>query len=64
MDASVRERFFVDLNQIMNEVDFKVVATLIDKHRFPSDYWERTPYDVATQFALERFFMRCSPVTK
>lgn len=56
MGASVRERFFVDLKQIMGEVDFKVVAALIDKHRLPSDYWKRTPYDVATQFALEWIF--------
>lgn len=57
MDAIVREAFFSELNKIMTEAEYKIVGTIIDKRTFELSGWERSPYDVATQFGMERVFL-------
>ncbi|MDF7663184.1 DUF3800 domain-containing protein [Bifidobacterium sp. ESL0763] len=55
MDGDKREVFFARLNEIMTNAQYDVVSTIIDKRTYKST-WARTPYDVATQFGMERVF--------
>lgn len=50
-----REEFHADLSAIMERSDFKVIATVIDKHRLsgePPDHGN--PYEIGMQFCVEQ----------
>lgn len=56
-DKDTRTQFFTDLNQIVEEAKFKVVACVIDKMKFRNTgYVNDSPYRVAMEFGLERVF--------
>lgn len=56
MDADVRERFFTRLNALMAESQYTVVSTLIDKTLYSKFDAPSNPYDIGTQFGIERVF--------
>ncbi len=53
-----REAFMADLNKLVNDAEFTIVSTVIDKpslqqrNRFPDN-----PYDLTLTFCMERAFM-------
>ncbi len=59
MDATIREPFMNELNAIVREEDFGIVATVIDKEAFRRRRGTATnPYNVAMEYGLERLFMQ------
>ncbi len=55
--AEVREQFFYQLNQIMEELPFSIIATVIDKRRLKEKYVQpHSPYETALKFCLERAY--------
>jgi hypothetical protein len=56
-DAARREPFFEDLNQLMSDAPFTLVASVIHKERHRARYRDPAdPYHVAMGFGLERVF--------
>jgi hypothetical protein len=52
-----RTAFMDDLNQIISEADFTVVAVVVDKQKLTSRYARpANPYDLALCFCMERSF--------
>jgi hypothetical protein len=52
-----REAFLIALTDIIEAVDFKLVAVVIDKHKLKSHYSNPGhPYHLAMEFGLERIF--------
>jgi hypothetical protein len=56
-DAARREPFYADLNRLMEESSFTLVASAIHKDRHRARYREPgNPYGISTGFGLERVF--------
>lgn len=56
-----REAFFLQLNQLIEEIPFHIIATVIDKRRLKEKYFQpHSPYETALKFCLERayFFLK------
>jgi len=52
-----RMAFMEDLNAIIREVDFKIVASVIKKHGLMQQYADPdNPYDIALRFCMERAY--------
>ncbi len=52
-----RERFFLRLNQLIEELPFSIIATVIDKRRLKEKYSQpHNPYETALKFCLERAY--------
>lgn len=57
-DRAVREGFFGDLNQLVADTDFQLVASVIRKDEYRARYSvPENPYHVAMGFGLERVFL-------
>ena len=55
--ADVREKFFLELNQLIEELPFNIIATVIDKRRLKEKYAQpHSPYETALKFCLERAY--------
>jgi Protein of unknown function (DUF3800) len=53
----IRERFFDRLNQMIEEIPFAIIATVIDKRRLKEKYSQpHSPYETALKFCLERSY--------
>jgi hypothetical protein len=58
LNASTREAFLGQLNEVVENAPFKVVACVIRKERLNgSKFAGRSPYHVALEFGLERVYM-------
>lgn len=55
-DLSVKERFYTDLNALIANADFTVIAAAIDKEQHIKKYGKlaHDPYDVSLSFIMER----------
>lgn len=54
-NKEIREQFFEDLNDFMQQAEFKVIASVIHKERLQKKYkTPYSPYDLGTQYGLER----------
>jgi hypothetical protein len=57
-DKNLREPFFDDLNKLIADADFRIVASAIRKEDFRARYHEpENAYHVAMGFGLERVFL-------
>ena len=57
-DKRVREGFFADLNQLIEDADFRLVASVIRKEEYRDRYaLPENPYHIAMGFGLERVFL-------
>jgi Protein of unknown function (DUF3800) len=57
-DRNVREGFFEDLNQLVRDVEFRLVASVIRKDEHRARYAvPDNPYHIAMGFGLERVFL-------
>ncbi len=57
VSEELRERFFSRLNQLMEELPFSIIATVIDKRRLKEKYSQpHSPYETALKFCLERAY--------
>lgn len=57
-DAARREPFYADLNGLIEEAPFTLVASVVDKRRHKERYPNPVnPYHVAMGFALERIYL-------
>ncbi|MCK5798191.1 MAG: DUF3800 domain-containing protein [Deltaproteobacteria bacterium] len=55
LDASVRQSFMNDVNQLVAEADFTLIAAAIRKDALRDrDAWPENPYHLAMKFGLER----------
>jgi hypothetical protein len=53
----LRQRFFLRLNELMEELSFSIIATVIDKRRLKEKYNKpHSPYETALKFCLERAY--------
>lgn len=56
-NAEIRERFFLELNQLIDELPFTIISTVIDKRRLKEKYPQpHSPYETALKFCLERAY--------
>jgi len=54
----IREDFFSHLNQLMEELPFWIVTSVIDKRRLKEKYNRpRNPYEIALKFCLESAYL-------
>ena len=52
-----REAFMTDLNEVIDQAEFTVIAAAIDKTRLKSRYEDPgNPYEIALKFCLERLY--------
>ena len=52
-----RQGFFDGLNQLIQDADFTIIATVIQKHRLAQTYrYPANPYELALQFCMERAY--------
>ncbi|HET7462133.1 MAG TPA: DUF3800 domain-containing protein [Longimicrobium sp.] len=57
-DPNRRDPFFTDLNALMADAEFTLIASAIRKHEYRARYAEPPhPYHVAMAFGLERVFL-------
>lgn len=57
VSEELRETFFLRLNQLMEELPFSIIATVIDKRRLKERYKQpHSPYETALKFCLERAY--------
>ncbi|HYH82743.1 MAG TPA: DUF3800 domain-containing protein [Longimicrobium sp.] len=57
-DTARRDPFYADLNRLITDSPFTLVASVIDKHRHRKRYAQpNNPYDISVGFGLERVFM-------
>jgi hypothetical protein len=56
-DSSARQRFYKELNRLMNELRYQVIAVAIKKDQHKSRYGAAAadPYHLALSFVVERF---------
>ena len=55
--ADKREKFFFELNKLIEELPFNIIATVIDKRRLKEKYDQpHSPYETALKFCLERAY--------
>lgn len=60
-DADVREEFFEDLQELVADAPFEVIASVIDKEDLTAQYVHAdNPYELALAFNLERLAMHLS----
>ena len=58
VDKIKREAFYVDLNNLMQSLDFKIIAAAIHKSKHKNQYSDPgNPYNLCLQFILERAVM-------
>jgi hypothetical protein len=58
VDKKKREAFYVDLDNLMKSLDFKIIAAAIHKSKFKDQYFDPSnPYNLCLQFILERAIM-------
>lgn len=58
LEDVVYSRFIVDLTKLIDGLDFKVIAAVIDKRRLVQAYdTPRNPYEIALGFIMERVAM-------
>lgn len=61
-DPSKKEKFLARIDTLLTDLDFKLVASIIDKRRLIQNYkYPKNPYDLALQFVLERVHMELRP---
>lgn len=64
----IREAFFEELNLMMEDLPFHIIATAIDKRRLKERYSQpHSPYEISLKFCLERaysFMMACNALEK
>jgi hypothetical protein len=55
-DDNVKKRFYQDLNAILSDMDYTVIASAIDKEKHIQTYGKLAddPYEIALTFVLER----------
>ncbi len=55
-DDDVKRRFYIELNRILQEADYKVIASVINKQKHIEQYGKLAddPYAIALTFVLER----------
>jgi hypothetical protein len=55
-DDNVKERFYRELNKILQEADYKIITSVIDKQKHIEQYGKLAddPYEIALTFVLER----------
>jgi len=55
-DLGLKERFYTEINAIMGNLDYKILASSIDKEAFIKRYGKgsRNPYLISTSFVMER----------
>jgi hypothetical protein len=61
LDVEKRRAFFDDLNQLMQQLNYTIIATAIHKTQFAAQYTTcDNPYHLALEFCMERlkFFLR------
>jgi len=58
VDKKKRETFYIDLNNLMKSLDFKIIAAAINKSKLKAQYSDPSnPYNLCLQFILERAVM-------
>lgn len=55
-DADVKKRFYMGLNKILQEADYKIISSVINKQKHIEQYGKLAddPYEIALTFVLER----------
>ncbi len=55
-DAEVKKRFYQELNSILSDMDYTIIASAIDKEKHIQTYGKLAddPYEIALTFVLER----------
>lgn len=55
-DAAVKKRFYGELNKILQEADYKIISSVINKQKHIEQYGKLAddPYEIALTFVLER----------
>jgi hypothetical protein len=54
---NLREKFFVELDQLIEEMPFLIISTVIDKRLLKELYSSpHSPYEIALKFCLERTY--------
>ncbi|HEX5727609.1 MAG TPA: DUF3800 domain-containing protein [Longimicrobiaceae bacterium] len=57
-DRNIRDEFFADLNKLVADADFRLVASVIRKEDYRTRYGVfENPYHIAMGFGLERVFL-------
>ena len=57
IERATREAFISELTQLINSVSFTIIASVIDKKKFTSQYTQPgNPYEISLSFGLERVF--------
>lgn len=58
VDKKKREAFYIDLDNLIKSLDFKIIAGAIHKSKLKDQYFEPdNPYNLCLQFILERSVM-------
>ncbi len=58
VDKKKREAFYIDLNNLMKSLNFKIIASAIHKSKLKDQYSDPgNPYNLCLQFILERSVM-------
>jgi hypothetical protein len=55
-DVDVKQRFYTELNKILQEANYKIIASVINKQKHIEQYGKLAddPYEIALTFVLER----------
>lgn len=63
-DLSIKEKFYNDLNALIESTDFTVIAAAIDKEEYIKRYGKlaHDPYDVSLSFIMERLIFRLDEI--
>jgi hypothetical protein len=63
MNKAVRETFSVELSNLINAAPFTIIASIVDKKKFTSQYVKPVnPYEISLEFGLERVFRHLSDI--
>ena len=58
IDSQLRQKFYDDLNQLISQLDFSIIAVAINKLKLKKIYSDPdNPYNLCLQFILERSMM-------
>ncbi|MCV3767212.1 DUF3800 domain-containing protein [Rhizobium sp. TRM95796] len=55
-DMAARERFLLDLTEVIRAAQFKIFSVTIDKDKFSADFFPDNPYVIALRYCLEEIY--------
>lgn len=62
-EKAVREEFIKELTQLINNVSFTIIASVIDKNKLASQYIRpENPYEISLGFGLERVYRHLADI--